>query len=90
MPDTDKTVTDIIQNILNQAPEGVTAADVEDAYNKNNENVVDTLAALWELPVKNTAVTSEKQDKWQGIRDVCAAYEAEMQNFMNQARKQCQ
>jgi hypothetical protein len=78
---------DMIRKLLDQAPEGVSATDVETILEKNLGNVVDTLSELWELPVKNISLPSDSHKKWQEVRDICSAYEQEMQNFMNDSKR---
>jgi hypothetical protein len=77
----------MIQKILEQAPEGISVTDVETIFEKNLGNVVDTLSELWDLPVKNKSVPCDSHKKWQEVRDICSAYEEEMQNFMKDTRR---
>jgi len=64
--------------IIKQAPDNFTEEEIENIYNKNDKNIVKTLAELWDIKeeVKNV---NEKTAKWNEIRDTCDAYDNEMQ-----------
>lgn len=61
-----------------QSPDNITFEQAEIIFKKNDENIVNTLAELWDLeePVKKIP------DKWDEIRETCDAFDKEMGNFM--------
>lgn len=83
---------DIIESILNQAPDDVTREKVEELMVKYENNTTDVLSELWNL---NDNVTSnvvmdedyEKKQRWHNVREICNAYEKEMQEFMQSRRR---
>jgi len=66
-----------------QAPSHVTYEEIESIFKKNNQNIVNTLAELWDI--KDTTV-KKPENKWNEIRETCDAYDAEMEIFMKKAR----
>lgn len=78
----------MIESILQQAPEGVSKEQVEELYKKHDGHAAAVLAELWELPsdVKNVPF-DEDRNKWQNMRDICQAYEEEMEKYMKAQRE---
>ena len=78
----------MIESILQQAPEGVSKEQIEELYKKHEGNSAAVLGELWELPadVKNVPF-DEDRNKWQKMRDICQAYEEEMDKFMKAQRE---
>lgn len=74
----------MIESILQQAPEGVDVERVKELYEKHQGNVVSVLTELWNIPEKDVHNVSynSKQAKWNEVRDICNAYEEEMEKFM--------
>jgi len=67
-----------------QAPSHITYEEAEVIFKKNNENIVNTLAELWDI--KDNTV-KKPETKWDEIRDTCDAYDAEMEIFMKKMRQ---
>lgn len=68
--------------IIKQAPDNFTNEEIENIYNKNNQNVAKTLAELWDI--KEIIInTDEKSEKWNNIRETCDAYDIEMKKLMS-------
>lgn len=81
-----------MENILNQAPEGTNIEDVNKLYKKHNGDTVKILSELWEVkeaPIKNIVYDDKykNEKKWKEIREVCDAYEEEMEKFMSSIKK---
>lgn len=77
-----------MESIIQQAPDGVSIEHIQDLYKKHDGDVSKILAILWDIPdIKNTKY-DEKQQKWNKIRDICNAYEEEMQKYMQAQRGQ--
>lgn len=74
-----------MDNIIKQAPDNLTIEEIENIYNKNNNDVVKTLAELWDIKeeIKNV---DEKTAKWNEIRDTCDAYDNEMKKIMSKKK----
>jgi hypothetical protein len=78
-----------MESIIQQAPEGISTEYVEELYKTHNGDVPKILGILWEMPdVKNTQYDNEDTQKWNNIRDICNAYEEEMNKFMQESLKQ--
>lgn len=83
---------DIIESILNQAPNDVTRENVEELMIKHNNNTANVLSELWNV---NQEITSnivmdtsyDNKMRWHNVREICNAYEEEMHNFMQSRRK---
>jgi len=77
----------MIEHILKQAPEGVTEERIEELLKKHEGNIALVLAELWNVEEKCQNVPyNEDSLKWKNIREICHAYEQEMENFMNTQR----
>jgi hypothetical protein len=72
-----------MDQILLQAPPNMTYEEIEVIFKKNNENIINTLSALWdikELPKKN-------KTKWDEIRETCDEHDMEMEKVMKSFKK---
>lgn len=79
---------DNFESILNQAPVGIKMEDIRELMLKYNNNSVDVLSELWNVkePVTSNIVidvTNENRQRWHNVREICNAYEEEMQNFIH-------
>jgi hypothetical protein len=71
--------------IIKQAPDNFTNEEIENIYNKNNQDVVKTLAELWDIQ-EETIHIDEKNEKWNNIRETCDAFDSEMQKLMSKRK----
>ena len=79
--------SDKFESILNQSPEGITIEQGKELYEKLNGNTVEILSELWNIDssyIKNQAYDEKKKEKekWNNIREICNAYEEEMDKYM--------
>jgi hypothetical protein len=65
--------------IIKQAPANLTKEEIEIIYNKNNNDIVNTLAELWDI-VDNKIIPPKT--KWESMRETCDAYDLEMEKVM--------
>jgi hypothetical protein len=65
--------------IIKQAPANLTKEEIEIIYNKNNNDIVNTLAELWDI-VDDKIIPPKT--KWDNIRETCDAYDLEMEKVM--------
>ena len=72
-----------IDEIIRQAPVGVTNDEIVKIYEKNNWDKMRTLMELWDIVEKK----EKKKDTWDDIRDICDAHDIEMGKMMEIARK---
>jgi len=72
-----------IDEIIRQAPVGVTNDEIVKIYEKNNWDKMITLMELWDIVEKK----EKKKDTWDDIRDICDAHDIEMGKMMEIARK---
>lgn len=72
-----------IDEIIRQAPVGITNDEIVKIYEKNNWDKMRTLMELWEIDEKK----EKKKDNWDDIRDICDAHDIEMGKMMEIARK---
>ena len=70
--------------IIQQAPINLTKEEIEIVYNKNNKDIVNTLAELWDIA--DTKIIPPKT-KWDDIRETCDAYDLEMDKVMKKIKK---
>lgn len=77
----------MIDSILQQAPDGVSRELVEELLKKHKGDGANVLAELWNIQetCKNTTY-NEDAAKWKHVREICQAYEEEMENFMKSHR----
>lgn len=81
-----------MEGILQQAPDGITLADIEPLYKKYDGNVANILADLWQVvadkpPVLNITVEDMKiKNKFAEVRDICNAMDEEYEAFMKKCK----
>ena len=69
--------------IIQQAPINLTKEEIEIVYNKNNNDIVNTLAELWDI-ADNRIIPPKT--KWDDIRETCDAYDSEMAKVMKKIK----
>jgi len=74
-----------MDSIIKQAPDNFTTEEIENIYNKNNQNISKTLAELWDIKEEIINV-DQKTEKWNRIRETCDAYDSEMQKLMSKRK----
>ena len=72
-----------MEQIISQAPDNLTEEYIKTIYEKNNNDIVKTLAELWNLE-DNT--NTKSLSKWNEIRETCDSYDNEMQKMLNKNR----
>jgi hypothetical protein len=63
-----------MNQVICQAPLNISIEIIEEVFNKNNQNVLDTLSELWQLEEKQL----KEKSKWDTIRETCDEYDMEM------------
>lgn len=76
-----------MDEVLKQAPNGLTYEEVETVFIRNDKNVLDTLIELWKIPDKNVKNISEEESKWTNIRNTCDDFDSEMKKVLDNAKK---
>lgn len=76
-----------MDEVLKQAPDGITSDYIEIIFNNNDKDVLKTLIELWKIQEKTIKNISESQCKWEGIRDICDSHDNEMQKKINECKK---
>jgi hypothetical protein len=76
-----------MDEVLKQAPDGLTYEEVETVFIRNDKNVLDTLIELWKIPDKNVKNISEEESKWTNIRNTCDDFDSEMKKVLDNAKK---
>ena len=69
--------------LIQQAPSNLTIEEIEMSYKKNDSNVINTLAELWNI-VDNKVLPPKT--KWDDIRETCDAYDFEMEKVMKKMK----
>ncbi len=83
----------IIGQILDQAPNGTTAENVTELYEKYKGNTVDILTDMWNIEqehkeLNNVSVEDlEFKNKIAEVRDICNAFDEEMEHYMQKIRE---
>ena len=72
-----------MDSLIQQAPSHLTIEEIEIVYNKNDSNVINTLAELWNIS-DNTVIPPKT--KWDDIRETCDAYDSEMEKVMKKMK----
>ena len=72
-----------MDSLIQQAPSHLTIEEIEIVYNKNDSNVINTLAELWNI-VDNKVLPPKT--KWDDIRETCDAYDFEMEKVMKKMK----
>jgi hypothetical protein len=81
-----------MESILQQAPEGVTLADIEPLHQKYDGNVANILADLWQVvaekqTVANISVEEMKiKNKFAEVREICNAIDEEYEAFIKKCK----
>jgi len=66
-----------MEQIIKQAPDGISYEYFQEIYIKNSSNVIDTLVELWDIKEEKKEITEEQQ-KWNEIRETCDFFDNEM------------
>ena len=72
-----------MDSLIQHAPSHLTIEEIEIVYNKNDSNVINTLAELWNIS-DNTVIPPKT--KWDDIRETCDAYDFEMEKVMKKMK----
>ncbi len=72
-----------MEQIITQAPENLTEEFIKSIYEKNNNDVVNTLSELWDM---DTNIITKPTTKWDEIRETCDSFDNEMQKMFNKNR----
>jgi hypothetical protein len=75
-----------MDELIKQAPENITYNDLEIIFLRNNKNIVDTLAEVWNIPVNNIN-NNDNKDKWKMIRETYDEIDKEMYNVIKNSKK---
>lgn len=73
-----------MNEVVNQAPEGIDSKIIREVFERNNEDTLKTLMELWDIKENKKEVIT---NKWDEIRDICDSYDTEMSNFMKNCKK---
>lgn len=72
-----------METLIQQAPPNLTIEEIEVVYNKNEKNIINTLAELWDI-ADNRIIPPKT--KWDDIRETCDAYDSEMAKVMKKIK----
>ena len=72
-----------METLIQQAPPNLTIEEIEVVYNKNEKNIINTLAELWDI-ADNRIIPPKT--KWDDIRETCDAYDSEMAKVMKKMK----
>jgi hypothetical protein len=72
-----------METLIQQAPSHLTIEEIEIVYNKNEHNIINTLAELWNI-VDDKIIPPKT--KWDDIRETCDAYDSEMAKVMKKIK----
>lgn len=73
---------EVLEMIYRQCPDH-TMEVIEKTFKECNENVEKTIDTLWNIPAKEVKPLTE----WEERREICLAYEKEMQRFLNSRKR---
>lgn len=73
-----------VQNIIDQAPEWVTAVQVYELWNEYKGNVVEILSKLWNVPPPS----KKEPTKWETMREICDAHDQLMEEMLEKLRNE--
>ena len=66
--------------IISQAPPEISDEKILEVYNKNNEDILQTLFELWNISeVKNKKIPNKMDE----VREICDAHDTEMEKVMS-------
>ena len=71
-----------MDEVLSQAPADISHEVIKKVFEKHEKNVLATLMELWNIEEKQKDKT-----KWEEIRDTCDAFDTEMQDILQCARR---
>lgn len=74
----------IMNQILQNSPINVTNNEILLAYENANQNIIETIATLW----KSDKPAEKPKTKYDEYREICDAYDMEMEKFLENAKKQ--
>jgi len=72
-----------MDEVLKQAPDGITENYIYEIYEKNNNDITKTLMELWKIPEEK----GKKINSWDEIRDTCDSFDSEMNRLIDNIRK---
>ena len=72
-----------METLIQQAPPNLTIEEIEVVYNKNEKNIINTLAELWDIADN---IIIPPKTKWDDIRETCDAYDSEMAKVMKKIK----
>lgn len=72
----------VLEMIYRQCPEH-TMEVIDKTLKECNENVEKTIDTLWKIPAKEEKPLTE----WEERREICDAYEREMERFLNSRKR---
>ncbi len=76
-----------MDEILKQAPTGISDELIKEIYEKNNNDITKTLMELWEI---DDNLKTKELSKWDEIRETCDAYDKEMTKMLKEAKNKKQ
>lgn len=68
-----------MDQVIQQSPPNLSNEFIEEIFNKNNKNVLNTLTELWNISDK---IPKKDKNKWDDIRETCDAFDEEMTKMM--------
>jgi len=68
-----------MDQVIQQSPPNLSNEFIEEIFNKNNKNVLNTLTELWNITDK---ISKKDKNKWDDIRETCDAFDEEMSKMM--------
>jgi hypothetical protein len=74
--------TDDIDYVLANSPENITSDDARKALEDTENNRVEAIALIWKIEKP----AEKPKTKYDEMREICDAYEVEMDKFMKQGR----
>jgi Ca2+-binding EF-hand superfamily protein len=72
-----------MEEVLRQAPVGISDIKIKEIFENNDNNINKTLMELWEIPEE----IKKEKTKWDDIRETCDAYDNEMSRLISNIRK---
>ena len=72
-----------MDEILKQAPTGISDELIKEIYEKNDNDITKTLMELWEI---DDNLKTKELSKWDEIRETCDAYDNEMTKMLKESR----
>lgn len=72
-----------MDEVINQAPSNISIEEIKEIYEKNNNNVINTLTELWKIIEKEP----KPLKKFDEIRDLCDEYDKACYEYLNKNKK---